>query len=372
MDDITLKDIEIILALQQNPFATYEELALATDIPKTTVYEITKKLESSHSFTVVAHPNLPQLGLETIDVFLEADKVHKIQYLEKLALIHPYIAYYARIFGTYSGMYFQFKIPRGTVDLIQNLLQIMKNTDHIDRFTLLHYTTPPINTTFDFHAWNPVNLSWKFSWKQWFGIPASDTENSVAENGSGADSDVKSWLQKRDIAIINQLAYNARRPNTKIRDELSKSKWTINDSTLSRRLKLIKRECISSYRLQIDPRIFDLVNTVLIWGYGTADNIRQMAQRMQSHPIPFLSYLKAENYSFYWYIHLPTYHMSDLLYFLRPIMDEIHLFYVDYPRAINFTMDTDTYNETTKSWITDPHVLVDEVLSKLQDNPPKQ
>jgi hypothetical protein len=48
-------------------------------------------------------------------------------------------------------------------------------------------------------------------------------------------------------------------------------------------------------------------------------------------------------------------------------MDEIHLFYVDYPRAINFTMDTDTYNETTKSWITDPHVLIDDVLAKLQE-----
>jgi len=103
--NLTHKEIDILLAFQENPLATFDQIAQMTKLPKTTVFDIIKRLDGL--FFVNAVPNLQTLGLELVDVIVEADSGQKIRILEKLAYSHPYISYFSRSFGTFSGMYFR-------------------------------------------------------------------------------------------------------------------------------------------------------------------------------------------------------------------------------------------------------------------------
>ncbi len=339
------------------PLGTFEELSEITKIPKSSLYDIARRLEKL--VTVSAQLNLDRLGLEVIDVFLKANKAKKVSYLEKIGQTHPYVSYYARIYGTYSGIYMQFRIPLGTISLIKYFFQMLKNEDHIEEFTILHLGNEISYSTVNVKAWDIESLTWKFSWKDWFDIPVKNPSRKTLQIGSkekiipssgieGKNS--LTWLQSKDIWTISLIFANARRKNIEIKEELLKKNWKVNDSTLSRRLKHIKKEYISGYRVQVDTHLFDVVNTVLIWGQGSEEELIKIRQRFETSKIPFISTLKISNYTLYWYIHLPTFHLSELLYQLRLILDEIYFFYVDYPRAQLYSLDSDAWDETTHAW----------------------
>lgn len=363
IENITHKEIKYILAIQQYPLATYDQLAEYLQIPRTTVFDIAKRMESTYFVTAI--PNFNLLKLDTVDVFIKADKQNKVKYLEELAKTHPHTSYYARTFGMYSGIYIQFRIPMGTQSHIETLLQLLKNQETIEDFTILQINHPMYFTTVDFDKWNFESLRWDFNWDEWFNLPLKEVkqEEKTSEENT---PDPFTWLQKKDIAILTELMFNARRTNTKINQALKRRRWDLNASTLTRRLNRIKEDCIARYRVQIDVRIFDLLNTVLIWGYGDPDKIDHIEKRLKNHPIPFVSTFKKEQYLLYWYLHIPTFHLSELLFQLRQFMDEINFFYIDYPRAQTFSLETDAYDESIKDWRRDKAFFIDDVLQALE------
>jgi len=375
LEDISQKELSLILAIQQHPLATYDALSEFTQIPKSTVFEIAKKLEKL--IFVTAQIDLDSLGLELVDVFVKADKAGKVSYLEYIGQNHPFVSYYSRIYGTYSGIYLQFRIPKGTISLLSYFFQLLKNQDYVEDFTMLQLGNRINYTTVDVNAWDFKSLTWKFSWRDWFDIPTDQDEknknnnrNRNIQNKNIQNKNINnnhnklSWLQSRDIAILSTIFYNVRRSNISIKEELIRNEWEINDSTLSRRLKHIKEDYVSGYRVQINGRLFDLVNTILIWGHGSEEELRRIQRRIESHPIPFISTFKIENFTMYWYIHLPTYHLSELLYNLRIILDEIHFFYVDYPRAKSYSLDPKAWVESKHEWNTKKDYFCGKVIEK--------
>ena len=292
-------------------------------------------------------------------MLIAAKSQRKIVYLEKFAQNHPYITYFARIFGEMTGMYFQFRIPYGTLDLIKNLFLTLKHKDHLDDFHFLQFDMISKITSFDLTKWNFENYTWNFDWNQWFQI---ENIGDSSQSPSNPSKESITWLQKKDIALLNKLIVNARRPNTQIKEELSKIKYTMSDSTLTRRKKRLEDECILGYHVQINPHIFDVANTVLIWGYGPVEEITKIYLRMNSHPIPFYSTLKCEKSTFLWYIHLPTQQLSDLLHILQKVLYEINLSFVDYPQSVVYSLDAEMFNEKIHEWDKNPDTLTDQVI----------
>ncbi|MHA1646703.1 MAG: hypothetical protein ACTSVU_03210 [Promethearchaeota archaeon] len=350
-----------MLNIHRKPFATYEELASITQIPKTSVFEIVQKLQPA--FFVVAIPNLRNLGLTTYDVFSEVRNPSNLEYLEKIGLNHPYVYYCARIYGKITGIYLRFRIPIGLGVLLKHLFHELKFRNRIDDFSILHFSNPFNYTPFDLNRWNFENFSWNFNWNDWFKIPLADTHSE--ENESNQKFDVKSWIQRKDIALLNKLIVNARRPNTKIKQELNAKGWDFNDTLLSRRKKKLETEAILGYKVQIDPHLFDIVNTVLIWGYGPEQELKILSQKVKTSPAPFYSVFNSEKFTLYWYIHLPTHQLSDLLHILQDKLYELHFMYVDYPKAQVYSLDPDAFDEKTHDWIQSKDFVIDDVLSKV-------
>ena len=222
-------------------------------------------------------------------------------------------------------------------------------------------------TPFDLTKWNFENLSWNFDWKNWFEQP-SGLENEIKNESKKEiqqDYDVKSWIKQKGIDCLELCFARWRRPNTKIKQELNAKGWDFNDSLLSRRRKKLENESITGYKVQINPHLFDIVNTVLIWGYGPEQELKLLNQKVKTSPAPFYSVFNSEKFTLYWYIHLPTHQLSDLLHILQDKLYELHFMYVDYPKAQVYSLDPDAFDETTHDWIQSKDFVVDDVLSKV-------
>ncbi|MHA1887206.1 MAG: hypothetical protein ACTSX0_04215 [Promethearchaeota archaeon] len=367
IDNITFKEIQILLTLHQHPFGTFEELAEITHIPKTTVYEIIQKIKPV--FWVAAIPNLANLGLTTYDVFSEVNSLVNLTFLEKIGQKHPYIYYYARIYGKITGIYFQFRAPLELGKNLELLFRELKSQNKIKNFTMLHFPHQFLITPFNLTLWNPENFTWKFNWKNWFQIAEfhKDPQKEYQKQPSFPAYDVKSWIQRRDIALLNKLITNARRPNTKLREELNNQGFQISDSIICRRRKKLELEAIYGYKVQIDPHLFDVVNTVLIWGYGPEKFLKSITIRLENHPIPFYSVFNIEKFTIYWYLHLPTHQLSDLLHILQENLYELHFMYVDYPKSNVFSLDPDAFDEKKHDWKKSSEFVIYDLLKKVED-----
>ena len=371
ISQLTIREKRVLIALEDKPLATFDELASMTDIPKSVVFGIVKKLEGPPNsipyFQVKALPHLHNLGLERVDVIVKANSEKKLQIIKKVSDEHPYIVFYNRTYGDVNGMLIQFENPIGSINLIQNLFQKLKNIGHIDDFNILKYSLPTVYSSIKIDAWDSEYLSWRFSWKDWFeknNSSAPLTSNN-SPNKFEAPGSTKSWIKKQDIAIIGELTWNARRKNSEMIAKLKTRGWEISVPTFSRRLKKVEEECIETHRTYINPINFDVLNTFLIWGYGDEEELQKIKTRMEIHPIPFLSTLKIDGYKLYWYLHLPTSQMSDLLHYLRPKLPELHLNYIDSPRTQTYLLNADAWDEKKQEWIVDEDFYINQVLETL-------
>jgi len=364
----------VLIALQENPLATFDELASMTNKSKSVVFGIVKKLEGPPNsipyFSVKGLPHLENLGLEFVNVIVKADSEKKLQITKIVGDEHPYITLYNRTYGDVNGMFFQLRNPTGSLNQIQVLFQKMKNLGYIDDFSILPFSTKPIYSKIKIDAWDSEHLNWHFNWKEWFEKdsnsstqPPNNPTNPLKKSGG-----VNSWIKQQDIAIIGELTWNARRKNADMIAKLKRRGWEITGPTFSRRLKMVKEECIDIYRAFLHPKHFDILNTFLIWGYGDEEELQKIKNRMELDPIPFLSTLRIEDFKLFWYLHLPTTQMSDLLYYLRPKLAEFHFNYIDAPRTQTYLLNADAWDEKKQKWRIDDDFCINEVLNSLKQD----
>ncbi len=372
ISQLSISEKRVLIALQEKPLATFDELASMTNLSKSVVFGIVKKLEGPPNsipyFSVKGYPHLYNLGLEFVDVIVKADSEKKLQMIKKVGDKHPYITYYSRTYGDVNGMFIQFQNPIGSINLIQILFQKMKNIDYIDDFSILQFSIPPIYSAIKIEAWDSEFLSWHFSWKDWFekDVSSTDLTSNHSLKRLNVPGSVKSWIKQQDIAILGEIFWNARRKNSEMIAKLKTRGWEFSVPTFSRRLKMVKKECIDTQRVFINPKSFDILNTFLIWGYGDEKELQKIKTKMESFPIPFISTLKIESYKLYWYLHLPTTQMSDLLFYLRPILPELHLNFIDYPRTKIYLLDPDNWDDKKLNWRIDEDFCIDQVLNSLK------
>ena len=373
---LNIKEKRVLIALQEKPLATFDVLATMTNLSKSAVFGIVKKLEGPPNsipyFSVKSIPHLNNLGLEPVDVIVKADSEKKLQIIKKVGDEHPYITLYNRSYGDVNGMFIQFMSPMSSINLIQILFQKLKNMGYIDDFSIQKYSSLPIYSTIKIDAWDSEFLSWQFNWKDWFEKNNNSTPSTSIQPSNqleGPESgNIKSWIKQQDIAIIGELIWNARRKNSDMISRLKTRGWDISNPTFSRRLKMVKKECIQTNRVFINPKNFDILNTFLIWGYGDEEELQRIKTQMEIHPIPFISNLKIDGFKLFWYLHLPTSQMSALLFYLRPRLQELHLNYIDSPRTQTYLLNADAWDEKKQKWRIDEDFCNNQVLNSLKQD----
>ena len=271
-----------------------EQLAKRVGLSRTTVSRDLKWLSgetkgsSRKYFRVSPTLNETALDLETVDVFLEAPDLKSIKRLETLCDEHPYTKYRARCFGSHSGLFVQFRVPLGTAGLIESLLKKLKTS----RLTAGHSILPtqgtdPIFSVTRLEHWHSESFTWIFDWEKW-----------VSKNPRKAKDNIKtkkpmiSLLDTRDIGIVTQLSFGARRKHKTIIESLKKEGIHITSQDFSRRLALLNENFIEGYRVFLDTDAFDLYSNVLITAECEHEFAEQLESRMRTNPIPFQSTLK--------------------------------------------------------------------------------
>ncbi|HUU77933.1 MAG TPA: Lrp/AsnC family transcriptional regulator [candidate division Zixibacteria bacterium] len=363
--NFTEKELSVLIALQENPLATYDWLAERVGLVKSLIFGILKKLSAGAEplFRVIAQTNLLTLDQESVDILVQANSEEKLQLIEKLCYEHPYTSYGARCFGNTNGMQIQFTIPKGTSSLIHELFNKLQNKKLIDNFIILPFTdSHPIYSTPNVDYWNSENHKWEFNWGEWFNLTM---KKQIPKEIEGETGSAKKWLTRGDIAILKEVSRNARRKNLELIDILKKDGYDFSPQTFSRRLKTIKSECISEYRVLLNPSYFELYSAVLIYGTGSKDELLELQSKMQQKPVPFSSTFKIAENHLYWYLHLPPTHLSDLLYHLRKKLNELHFNHIDYVRSRTFLLWPPTFDEETHEWRKDKAFIVDNVLNTL-------
>ncbi|TFG08046.1 ArsR family transcriptional regulator [Candidatus Thorarchaeota archaeon] len=366
-DGLTGKQLSLLVALQEGPMDTIQELAEHVKFSRTTVSEYLRKMSSkgrdpsTRLFRVVPQLDEVALGLNTIDCFIMSRHLENLERMEALCDEHPYTKYRARCYGAHSGLFAQFRVPRGTNAMITDLLKRAKSAGFVEAFSILPTDKqPPLFSTSRVANWNPDTFTWRFDWDRWFDQEA----DTIIPQKRGGEQFLD-LLTKKDLHIICQLNHGARRKQKDMIGKLGKAGIEFTSQDFSRRLKRIEDRFISGYHVFVEPTAFDLYTNVILTATCDSDVIYRLQSRMTAHPIPFRSTLKTnENYLF-WYLQLPPSHLSALLGRMHAISHAFVVTMLDYHTSQVYGPWAEAFDENSGSWRQDRNFMVTDVLKRI-------
>lgn len=358
---LTGKHLSLLLALQEAPMETVEKLAEAVGYSRTTVSQNLKWLageskDSEKSYFRVA-PELDEtaLGLETVDVFFKTDNFPEIKQLESLCDRHPYTKYRARCYGGNSGLFAQFRIPIGTVKLIDQSLQKYCKLLKAEYQILPTLETDPAFSTSRLEHWDSKTFTWKFDWNEWFSFSSRSKKKGVAHS-SKIRTDL---LSQEDIMILSHLARGSRRKNVDIIRSLKKEGIHFTSQDFSRRLQMLKDHFIMGYHVFIDPDAFDLYSNVILSIKCDEEYGENLRSSLLGNPPPFRSTLKVNEDFVFWYLRLPPSHLSSLLNNLRETVHQLDVTMVDYHMSEVYALWAEAFDDETHRWKDDLDFIVE-------------
>lgn len=360
MSSLSGAHLSLLMAIQEDPLATVTELVDRVEGSKPTVIKRLSFLKKQGYFNVKASLDHHNMGLQAIDVFVDVSNLKYVERLEQIATNHPYTSYRSRCFGAHNGLFLQFKVPFDSGNMIEKLLETLKDDAVITNFKILSMgDEPTITSSMKLKSWNQDSMSWIFNWEKWF---EADFDVVKPEKPKSAPGKVLNWITKTDLHILRQIMYSAKRSNTEIIREIKKSKVSFTPQTFGRRLRLIDEDCVSNYRVSFDPMAFDILSNILVTGKGKKKYLRGMFSKMSNAPIPFSSIMRVSDSDLFWYVRMPSSHLSSLLSNLHHNLEDMAVTIIDYPNSFRYTFWPETLDEENKVWRQDRDFMIDQAL----------
>jgi hypothetical protein len=347
--------------------ARIEQLASRVKVSRTTVARDLKWLSGEHStsskrfFRVGPELNDFALGLETVDVFLETSKYESIDVLENLCEIHPYTKYRAKCFGAHPGLFVQFRIPLGTIHVLESLLKKLKALNHILQYSILPTLgAEPIFSVTRLEHWNSDSFTWDFDWQKW-----ARSKGRKQSKSKTHPEPLTELLESRDVSILNQLGFGSRRKQKSIIRELEKEGVHISSQDFSRRLALLNEKFIRGYIVYLDTDAFDLYSNVILTARCDSEFGEHLEQRMKSNPIPFQSTLKVKDDFLLWFLRLPPSHLSTCLTYLQEQVTDLNVSILDYLSSQVYGVWSGAFDESRRSWKCEKSFIFTEVINSI-------
>lgn len=394
-------DYEIIMCLQKNPFATV--VSIAKDINKslaTTHSRVNSILNEKKAFRrVQAELNNSNLGLEIHSFLYEVNGHKNLRKLEReFCYLHPYVFYQGRFYGKYSGVYIQYRIPKGGFKYLEQISAELKSRKIIDNYDNIKMKSDERSSVIvksALQCWDRTSNEWIFDWDSWkkefFAYIASfedindfdENENkkkSKKDNNSPKNK-VKTYnedislknLKEIDIKLLAQITLDARQKNIDIIRKIGLEENAANKQLVSRHLKMIKKEFISDYRIFLRGDYFDLNQTILIRGHCNnyiSEKLKEYLKKGYTSSnkditgFPFQSVFNLAENGYLWYIRAPPNHMSELLDFVWSICS-YDIFMIDYKNTKGYGLWDQTFDLERKEWKKDENFMVTEVINRL-------
>ncbi|MCE7742843.1 MAG: winged helix-turn-helix transcriptional regulator, partial [Candidatus Heimdallarchaeota archaeon] len=166
---LNTSDLALILAMEEDPFITITSLANKLDLSRPTVK---KRIENLKEAGMLSKPialyNPEKIGLERKHVFASVSNKESLDIMEKACDEHPYTKYRARTFGGGFGIYMQYEIPPQTFKMLKEFLTTLGDAGIIKDYHVFESTGLRTVTYPDLNKFDSGNLTWDFSWENWF------------------------------------------------------------------------------------------------------------------------------------------------------------------------------------------------------------
>ena len=178
-------DYRILTALGKNPLGTINELSKAVKVsPKTLAKRLRKLINNKIFLRVSAQLSYPTIGLEPVLVFMSAS-FRNLGLIEEVCHYHPYTRYRIRCLGAINGIIALFAIPEGSLHLLLQLLDDLKDRGIISSYSYEEPIARWIYVENDFSYYDIENDTWNFNWDQWEELVSSSQEgNDLEEYGT--------------------------------------------------------------------------------------------------------------------------------------------------------------------------------------------
>jgi hypothetical protein len=348
------------MAIHENPLATVTELVERVEGSKPTIIKRLSYLRKNHYFFVNALTNLHNMGLESIDIFVDATSLRNVERLERLSTNHPYTSYRSRCFGSHNGLFLQFRTPVGTRNLIEEAIKMLVEDGVVVSYRILPSgNAPTIRTAMKLDGWNPKSMSWKFDWIKWFDSDYEIIKPEKVKETSGLPPE---WLTKNDLYILQQLMIDAKRSNTDMIRAIKKKGVSFTPQTFGRRLRMVSETCVDKYKVSFDPLAFDIITDILITGNGKKKYLREMYSKMEVDPIPFESSMRVTDSDLIWSVRMPPSHLSTLLSNLHQNLQNMNVTIIDYPNSYLYSIWPEILDEDSHTWRQDREFMVEQAL----------
>ncbi len=382
------KDIEILLTIQLNPLATASLIAEKIDMSISgTIDRINRLLDEMNVFqSVIADLNLDALGLEIHDFFFVIHSSESQKLLEEVfCYYHPYVIYRGRFIGYNSGLYIQFRTPKGGLKYLKEIAELLGNKGIIQHYEYIGRDRGEKNVYIEsvISSWNSKTHTWIFNWRNWReGYQKNDTRSI---NNGPISSEILDELTELDIQLLSQLTMDGKRKNTTMMKNLNIKNETGIKQKISRRVAFLREKAITNYRLSLNHSAFDLYQTVIFRGKCGVDIARKLRNYLyknqeqyaysiankipidqEENPIfPFSGLFTIAENGFLWYVRAPPKHLSELNDFMLKICPQHNLFAIDHLFSKNYALWDQTFDVNKKKWKNTKDFMVDSVMEKI-------
>ncbi len=348
--EITPDIIKFLIALQQEPLASFHQLARMLNVtPPTAKAKMDKISEVGLYYRVSADINCDAIDLQLVDMILEIDSKYHLVKTEDLLDKHPYILFRGRIVGPQKGIYVQFRIPKSTTNNLVKFLDRLKEKYIIDYFNI-NSTGSSIYTKADFKAWN--GLTWNYDWNWWF-----SELDSVPIISSKKYKSVLRRLSELDLKVLEELSYNARIRNLDLATKLNVEPYQI-----TRSIQFLKKNVISGFRVFLTWQVFNIFNPQIIVIRTSKKERDRLYSNLINNPIPFQSTMRKTKHGIIWYLGISQDQMSPFIGNLWNYFDDFDIYWLDYQSTETYCFWSETFDTEKKSWKTDMKFMVNSIF----------
>ncbi len=381
------KDIEILLTIQSNPLATASSIAEQIDMSISgTIDRINRLLHEMSVFqNVIADLNLEALELEIHDFFFKVKSRKSLKLLEEVfCYYHPYVIYRGRCNGYFSGLYIQFRTPKGALKYLKEIAELLGKKGIIQHYEYIERDRDEKTVYVEsaISSWDSNTHNWNFNWENWRkGFLKNNTESI---NNKPNSRKILSELTVQDIQLLSQLTIDGKRKNTTMMKNLDIKNEAGVKQKIGRRVAFLKENAIINYRLSLNHSAFDLYQTIIFRGNCGVDIARKLRNYLyknqeqyansiknnipidQENPVfPFSGlFFIAEN-GFLWYVRAPPKHLSELNDFMLEICLQHNLFIIDHKFSKNYALWDQTFDTKDKKWKASKDFMVDSVMENI-------
>ncbi len=349
------RDLELLIAMQENPLAPASKLAKSVNLSTPTVITRLELLKKDKSYYNVFANLIPDtLDLEIVDVLIEIDSIENVEYFEKqICYNHPYTLFRIRCFGNFNGLYVQFRIPKNSQELLLDLLNQLKKKNKIQNYIIpmIPSNAETIYTKANLKNWTSKLMRWNFDWNVW--IQKIDSVDSKRIERT-TEKSLLLKLDALDIALLQELTMGARRKNTTIMDSLQLDRSTVGlQQKISRKVKFLDEKIISQYMVFLRWEAFEIYNSFLVQCECDEKTANKLQNLLIKDPIPFESTFKITENGFLWYLRCPASHFSDISAIIWSVSKKVKLFYLDYKKSEFYGLWKGAFDASKHQWSTD-------------------